>query len=138
METGIILILIASLIYLALGSVHALLTLFTRLFEPTNPEVFVLNKSTHPKITSQTTLWWGGVGFHLSHSLGIFIFGLFYFMLATEQPGLISSSLFFSSALVWVPLVYLFLSIRYWFILPTIGFGLSSLCFITGLLMLGK
>jgi len=136
METGINLILLASIVYMVLGGVHAYLTQFTKAMEPAKPEVLELNKSSHSNITTQTTLWSGSIGFHLSHSLGLFIFGLFYFALATDNPELISSSMFFSLAIVLVPILYLFLSIKYWFIVPTIGLGLSCAFFILGLVLI--
>jgi len=136
METGINLIIVGSSVYMVLGVVHAYLTLFTKAMEPANPEVLALNKSAHSNFTTQTTLWSGGIGFHLSHSLGMFIFGLFYLALATDNPELISSSIFFGLACVLVPLLYLFLSIKYWFILPSIGLGLSCVFFISGLVLI--
>jgi len=119
-----------------LGLVHAFLTLFTKAMHPTNPEVLALNKSSHSHITKQTTLWASGIGFHLSHSIGMFIFGLFYFAFANGNPELILSSVIFSTAIVFVPLSYLLLSIKYWFILPTIGIGLACVCFILGLVLI--
>ena len=134
METGISLIQIACAIYIVLGVAHAFLTLFTKAMNPVNPEVLALNKSNHAFITSKTSLWSGGVGFHLSHSLGLFVFGAFYFTLVDESPELILSSQFFSLALLLVPLTYLSLSLKYWFILPSIGLGLACVLSISGLL----
>lgn len=136
METGINLILIGCIIYMILGVIHAHLTLFTKAMEPASSEVLEINKSSYSNITKQTTLWLGGVGFHLSHSLGMFVFGLFYFTLASESPELISSSKFFSSIILFVPILYLFLSIKYWFVVPTIGLGLSCVCFVLGLMLI--
>jgi hypothetical protein len=132
METGINLLLVASIIYMILGVVHAYLTLFTDAMEPTNQEVLELNKTAHSKITKQTTLWSSSIGFHLSHSVGMFVFGLFYFVLANDYSALIASSVFFSLIIVLVPIFYLFLSIKYWFIVPTIGLGLSCVLFVLG------
>jgi hypothetical protein len=135
MEIGLGLIISASIIYLLLGTIHIALILFTNSFEPRNSELLALNKSTSPIITTQTTLWSGGVGFHLSHSFGLLIFGAFYLAIALESPTLISNSLFFSSALIIAPVVYLFLSIKYWFIIPTIGLALSCIGYMGGLVI---
>jgi len=135
MEVGLGLIISASVIYLLLGSIHIGLILLTNSFEPRSSELLALNKTTSPIITDQTTLWAGGVGFHLSHSFGLLIFGAFYLAIALESPALISTSLFFSSALIIAPVAYLLLSIKYWFITPTIGLALSCIGYIAGLVL---
>ena len=133
---GMNLIVTASIIYLVLGLSHIFLTLFTKVFEPIDPEVFALNKSSYGKITSKTSLWNSGIGFHLSHSLGFLIFGSFYISIATENPELILSSDVFGLALIIVPITYLYLSIKYWFILPTIGLTISCVSYILGLILM--
>tara|TARA_R110002072_G_scaffold271474_2_gene431476 strand:- start:12884 stop:13300 length:417 start_codon:yes stop_codon:yes gene_type:complete len=138
MEIGINLIQVACFIYMLLGFVHAFLTLFTKAMEPTSSEVLALNKTSHSFITAKTTLWLGGIGFHLSHSLGLFVFGAFYFALSVEYPEIIWTSKFFSAALIIVPLSYVFLSIKYWFILPSLGLGLASIFCITGLVYINS
>jgi len=136
MELGIILVIVSSCIYILLGIGHTILTLFTNSFEPRDAELLALNKQTAPNITTQTSLWLGGVGFHLSHSLGFLIFGVLYLTLSIENPDLIRSSAIFSAALLVTPLVYLLLSIRYWFIIPTIGLATSAFGYFLGLVLL--
>ena len=135
MELGIGLIVAASAIYLLLGIAHVALTLFTNSFDPSDSELLALNKSMSPNITTQTTLWSGGVGFHLSHSLGLIILGAFYLAIALENPEIILTSLVFSLGLIIVPAIYLILSIKYWFITPTIGLALSCIGYIGGLVI---
>ena len=136
MELGIILVIVSSCIYILLGIGHTILTLFTNSFEPRDAELLALNKQTAPNITTQTSLWLGGVGFHLSHSLGFVIFGVLYLTLSIENPELITSSSTFNLGLIIIPLVYLLLSIRYWFIVPTIGIAISALGYFVGLVLL--
>lgn len=133
METGILLIQIACAIYMGLGFVHAILTLFTKAMQPSNPEVLALNQSSHAHITSSTSLWLGGVGFHLSHSLGLFVFGAIFFGLSMSAPDIMVGPSFFGIVLIVVPLLYLFLSLKYWFILPSIGLGLACLLCLAGI-----
>jgi len=137
METGLLLIKLSSVIYILLGSVHILLTLFTSSFEPRDSDVLALINATSPNISTQTTLWAGGVGFHFSHSLGLIIFGVLYFSLVQEAPFLIYESLVFSYALFVIPSIYLFLSLRYWFVVPSIGFVVSGLGYVMGSQFLG-
>jgi len=136
MELGLILVIFSSCIYILLGTGHMALTLFTRSFEPKDAELLVVNKQAVTHITDQTTFWSGVVGFHLSHSTGLLMFGILYLTLTIEYPELITSSSIFSSALIIIPLTYLLFSIRYWFIVPTIGFGISVLGYGLGLVLL--
>jgi len=136
MELGITLVIASSCVFILLGAGHMILTLFTTSFEPRDAELLALNKQVAPKITTQTSLWLGGVGFHISHSLGFLVFGVIYLGLSIESPELISSSAILSLALIVTPLVYLLLSIRYWFIVPTIGIAISCVGYCLGLMLL--
>jgi len=133
---GINLIIFASIIFMLLGCGHIFLTLCTNLLEPKDDELLSLNKASYSRITDQTTLWNGGVGFHISHSIGLLFFGLFYLALSIDNAELITSSAIFSILIILIPLVYLFLSIKYWFIAPTVSIGLACFCYVLGLLML--
>ena len=74
--------------------------------------------------------WWQ------KNSSYLLMFGILYLTLTIEYPELITSSSIFSSALIIIPLTYLLFSIRYWFIVPTIGFGISVLGYGLGLVLL--
>ena len=135
MDTGIVLIQVGCAIYILLGLVHAYLTLCTNAMEPENPELLALNKASHSRITRQTTLWAGGVGFHLSHSLGMAIFGVIIFAVLGAQPALLISSSVLAFTLLCVPVLYLLMSLKYWFIVPTVGLGIACGVFVVGMLM---
>ncbi len=65
-------------IALFLGLAHIYLTFFTRAFAARDAALEEKLKSVSPRISGQTTMWRAGVGFHVSHALGVIFFGLVY------------------------------------------------------------
>ena len=123
----------AALIVLLLGALHLAHTFFSRNFDPRDGgELKALMQKTSPRITSQTSMWRGQVGFHASHSLGAVLFGIVYIDLALAHPGV----LFGSWVLAGVGSAYLLamvaLARRYWFRVPLIGLGLSAALYLAG------
>jgi hypothetical protein len=126
------LIAISAAIVFLLGCGHLVLTFFTRAFSPNDILLEEKLKLVSPVITYQTTMWRSQVGFHVSHSLGVILFGTIYSYLA-----LVNSTFFFQShflvilgALVLV--TYLILAKLYWFVGPLIGISIAFLCYLAG------
>ena len=119
-----------SAILIILGVVHAVLVLATNVFEPKDHDLLSVMKGSSPQITKSTNLWRAGVGFHLSHSLGLVVTGFLAWYIGSGLLKDSESLTIFHVFVVCVTFTYLLLSIRYWFILPTIGFAISTLCFL--------
>lgn len=122
-------------ILFALGLGHLLLTYFSRAFSPRDPALEAQLKSVSPRLTRQTTMWRGQVGFHASHSLGAMLFGAVYGYLALAQGDFLFQSRFLVALGALVLLSYLLLARLYWFILPLAGIALATACYAGGLLL---
>jgi hypothetical protein len=118
-------------VFILLGAGHAALMLFSRKFEPRDPNLLAQLKSSRAGLSNTGDLWTGIKGFHLSHSLGLVLFGWFYITLALGSPGVLRSSLSLNLGLFLIPVTYVYLAHRYWFSLPrncfVIAVGLLTL-----------
>ncbi len=124
------LLIVGCSVFVMLGLGHAALAVFTRKFEPRDRDLFERLKSSHAGLTKQGSMWKGIKGFHLSHSLGMAIFGGFYITLVVENNSYLKSSTALNVGLFLVPVVYAFLAHRYWFSIPRNCFVIA-----TGLLL---
>lgn len=124
-----ILFVVGSALLLALGAIHLRLTLLDerrpRVFAPRDPELLASMQASPLRIDKSTTVWRASLGFHYSHSLGLIwvgllfgSFGIFAWRTLLELPVLLWSA-------PVIALVYLVLSLRYWFKIPAIGAGLA-------------
>src|SRR5262245_28612922 len=77
-----ILISTCAAIILFLGGVHLAYTFFTHKFSPTEPELEAAMRQVAPRISSETTRWKTWIGVHISHSMGLLLFGLLHGYLA--------------------------------------------------------
>jgi hypothetical protein len=118
-------------VFILLGAGHAALMLFSRKFEPRDPNLLAQLKSSRAGLSNTGNLWNGIKGFHLSHSLGLVLFGWFYITLAVDSPAVLRSSLSLNLGLFLIPVTYVYLAHRYWFSLPrncfVIAVGLLTL-----------
>lgn len=92
--------------------------LFSTKFEPRDPDLLTQLKSSKTGLSKTGNMWNGIKGFHLSHSLGLVIYGWFYITLALENPSYLRSSAILNSGLLLVPVIYIYLAHRYWFSVP--------------------
>ena len=129
------LLIIGCSVFVILGVGHAALMLFSTKFEPRDPGLLAQLKRGQAGLSKTGNLWNGIQGFHLSHSLGLVVFGVFYTTLALENPGYLQSSTTLNLGLVLVPALYIYLAHRYWFSVPrncfVVAFGsllLSMAC----------
>jgi hypothetical protein len=129
-----ILEIIGASIYLILGIFHGVLTLQDlsnpRTFTPPEKALRLAMQNSSIAIHPQTNLWRAWLGFNLSHSLGLLIFGsvfvvigLFYFLTFAQTLWLQCSAILISTA-------YLIMSIKFWFYKPVIASGLGLTCFV--------
>ena len=127
------LVLISAAILIVLGAAHVLLTYFTSAFHPRQTALIEALTTGHPVITTQTTLWRGLIGFHVSHSMGAIYLGLVYAYLALEAPALLFKSHFLLGLGAGALALYMVLAKAYWFVLPLVGFCVAFACFVAAI-----
>jgi|SRR5215470_13418490 hypothetical protein len=128
-----VLVAISAAITLLLGGAHLYLTFFTRAFSPREATLEEKLKTVSPVLTSETTLWRSQVGFHVSHSLGIILFGAVFGYLALEHSTFFFQSRFLVALGAVFLLGYLVLAKLYWFSRPFIGVALALGLYLAGI-----
>jgi len=131
-----IFILIASSIFLILGSIHLIYTFFTNKFLARDGEATKKMKATSPILTKETTVWKAWIGFNASHSLGAIFIGLINILLVTQHFEVYQNSFNILLLDICTGIFYLFLAKRYWFKIPLIGILIATCCFIVAMLLL--
>ncbi len=113
------LLIVGARIFLLLGIVHAILTLRDlsnpRTFTPTDASVRTAMQSSQLAIHPNTNLWKAWLGFNLSHSLGILLFGGELFCIGLFQFTLFAHNLLIQSVVILVSAAYFVMSLCFWF-----------------------
>ena len=126
-----ILLVIGGTIFLVLGTLHGVLTLRDvanpRAFTPTDDAVRVAMQGTRLALNPRANLWQAWLGFNLSHSLGVVLFGGGLLVLAGFHFPVFAASHLVQGSAVAIAAAYLVLSLRFWFWGPAVGSGLSLL-----------
>ena len=105
-------------VFVILGFGHAALMLFTTRFEPRDHDLLEKLKSSRTSMSNTGNMWDAVKGFHISHSLGLVIYGGFYITLAFENNNYLKSSTPLNLGLFIVPIIYIFLAHRFWYSVP--------------------
>jgi hypothetical protein len=128
-------------IFLILGVLHAVLVLQDlidpRTFTPPDVALRQAIQESSIAIHPRTNLWKAWLGFNLSHSLGLVMFGGAFLAIGLFYFPLFSQSLWLQSCALLIAATYLILSLKFWFSRPAIGSGIALICFAvaSGLLM---
>src|SRR5215813_9054463 len=120
-------------IVLFLGGVHLAYTLFTDKFSPTEGQVETAMKQAAPRISRDMTMWKAWISFHVSHSMGLILFGLVYGYLAVCRWEVLQKSYFLAALGLLMLLGYFVMARVYWFTAPLIGVSLATLFYVAGL-----
>jgi hypothetical protein len=129
-----LLLIVGSSIFVLLGAAHGVLTLMDlsnpRNFTPPDATLrTAMQQSTialHPKIN----LWRAWLGFNLSHSLGLLMFGGAFLYIGIRHSSLFSQSALLQGCTILISAAYLVMSLQFWFSTPAIGSGIAMACFI--------
>ena len=117
-----------------LGLAHALLAIrdlrIPRSFTPTDDNVRLAMVDARLRLAPQTTIWRSWLGFNLSHSLGLVVFGGLLTGIAVRDFDFVASSPFLKASSVIVALLYLGMAIRFWFWLPATLSAVGAVCFL--------
>jgi hypothetical protein len=123
---------IGGTIFLVLGTVHGVLTLRDisqpRAFTPTDDALRIAMQGARLALNPRINLWQAWLGFNLSHSLGLVLFGGGLLLLAWRHFPAFAASPLVGAAAAIVAGTYLVLALRFWFWGPALGCGLSLLC----------
>ena len=123
-------------IFLLLGVLHAVYTLADlvtpRRIVPANPALIgQMRDSTVRLSRGGSTMWDAWIGFNLSHSLGAILFAL-----GCIVTGVYLAQLALPKAVLLIPVVisalYLAMSLRYWFRIPTTGIAIATALLFAG------
>ncbi|MEO1491079.1 MAG: hypothetical protein AAFV19_02865 [Pseudomonadota bacterium] len=130
-----ILFAIGGAIIALLGALHGLYTWrderHPKLLAPQDPALVETMRTARLGLTAQTDLWRAWIGFNYSHALGAMIFGGSVLVVALTAPDALAMPALRFGAPV-IAALYLTLSIRYWFSIPTTGIAIAL-----GLMSLG-
>jgi hypothetical protein len=133
-----LLFLVGAALFGLLGVAHGVLTLrdlrAPRSFTPIDESLRRAMAETPLRFAPQTTMWKAWLGFNLSHSLGLVIFGTFFAALALRDFDIVAENLFLQPGAVVVGLIYLVLAVRFWFWAPAVLSGVGTLCFVVSAL----
>ncbi len=130
------LLIVGAGIFLLLGMVHAILTLRDlsnpRTFTPTDAAVRTAMQAAQLAIApnANTNLWKAWLGFNLSHSLGLLLFGGELFIIGLFQFTLFAHSPLIQSVAILVSAAHFVMSVCFWFSRPAISSAAAFLCFL--------
>jgi hypothetical protein len=82
-------------------------------------------------------VWRAWLGFNLSHSLGLFLFGAGVLVLVRRRFELFAGSLDVQVATVLVAAAYFVLALRFWFWGPAFASAVGLLCLLASALLAG-
>lgn len=128
---GVLLADIAGCLYLFLGIVHGVETLR----DPKRPGALApMEEEGHRAMREsrvgfaggRTSIWLAWIGFNLSHSLGLMVFGAALLLLGMKNHELLSTPVVKTGGLA-IALGYFVLAVRYWFWLPATALAVACL-----------
>jgi hypothetical protein len=129
-----LLIIIAALPFLLFGVGHGTLTLrdlrHPKAFTPPDATLRQAMQQSSIRFRRDINLWRAWLGFNLTHSLGLGVFGATFLYVGILAPSVFASSLLVQSFAVVVSAAYLVVSIKYFFLHPVIGSAIGLVCFL--------
>jgi hypothetical protein len=130
--------LVGAALFGLLGVAHGVLILRDlhepRAFTPTDESLRRAMAEAPLRLAPQTTIWNAWLGFNLSHSLGLVIFGTLLGWLAFHDFDVVAENLFLRFSAVVVGLLYVVLALRFWFRVPAVFAAAGTICFIVSAL----
>lgn len=122
-------------IILLLGLIHLALTFRGTKLHPRDTAVQAEMRNVTLVLTRDTTIWRAWIGFNASHSLGLILFGLVYGFLALAHWTFLFQSPFLPVVGLIVLAGYVFLAKAYWFSVPFWGVTLSTVLYVSTLVI---
>ena len=129
-----LLVIVAASIFLLLGTLHGVVTLkdlsHPRAFTPNDPALREAMQRSGIRFHPRVNLWRAWLGFNLTHSLGIVVFGAAFLYVGVFAPKAFAASPLVQSAAVVVSALYFIVSLGFFFATPTIGAAAALVCFL--------
>jgi hypothetical protein len=129
----------AGLIFLVMGMVHGAQSLRDVLrptsFTPSDPRVREAMQRAELAYDRRVNVWLAWLGFNLSHSLGLFVFGAVLLALAWSRFELFANSGAVQLGAVLVAAAYVLIGSRFFFWLPAAGSASGLLCLLGSALL---
>ena len=115
-----------------LGTIHLMYTVFTRNFSPTDAQLETAMQQVAPRISSQMTMWKAWIGFNVSHSMGLLLFGLIYGYVAVCRWEELRTSYFLGGIGLLMLVGYIVLARMFWFKAPLTAVSAAMLLYAAG------
>jgi hypothetical protein len=122
-------------VILLLGVTHLLYTFRGTKLHPRDPDLTAKMMAVSPVISRETTMWRAWVGFNVSHSFCLILFGALYGYLAIRHSAFLFHSWFLLTLGFAVLLGYAFLAKLYWFNAPFRGIVLAAVLYVLGIVV---
>jgi hypothetical protein len=120
-----LLIVAAAAPFLVMGAAHGALTLRDlrrpRAFTPPDPALREAMRRSGVRLHPAINLWRAWLGFNLTHSLGLVLFGAAYAYVGVFAPGAFAASPLLQAVAVLVSATYAALSVAFFFATPALG-----------------
>jgi hypothetical protein len=132
----ILMVLSASIVFL-LGVAHLAYTFWGPKLTPRDPALQIRMSEISPVISRETTMWRCWVGFNVSHSMGLILFGLVFGFLGLLHGQLLFQSPFLLVVGLAMLVGFVLLSKAYFFSAPLTGMGISLVCYVGSIALSG-
>ena len=130
-----VLMVVSASIVLTLGVVHFVYTFWGQNLTPRDHALQISMSQVSPFITKETTMWRCWVGFNVSHSMGLILFGLVFGYLAVAHAKLLFHSPFLLVVGLAVLVGFVVLCKIYFFSGPFAGISVSLACYIASIVL---
>jgi hypothetical protein len=129
-----LLLIVGGLTFVGMGLVHGLVSVADVFrptqFAPVDDSVRTAMKSTTVRfLRARASVWDAWLGFNISHSLGMLIFGAASVWLGLNLEHVQASGTALVVCVV-VAFSYLVLSVRFWFWAPVVASAFATVCFV--------
>ena len=122
-------------VILLLGLVHLLYTFSGSQLHPRDPDLTAKMMTVSPVISTETTMWRAWVGFNVSHSFCLILFGAVYGYLAMRHSAFLFQTWFLLALGFVLLLSYAVLAKLYWFTAPVRGVVFAAVLYLLGIVV---
>lgn len=129
-----VLIVMAAYVFLVMGVAHGALTLGDlkrpKAFTPRDASVRQVMQQSSIALHPAINLWKAWLGFSMTHSLGLALFGGGFLYVGLFEPNAFATSWLLQVVAVLVSAIYLVVSIKFFFAKPVMGSAIGLIGFL--------
>lgn len=129
-----ILIVVSAYVFLLMGVAHAVLTLrdlkHPRAFTPRDASLRLGMQQSSIALHPTINLWNAWLGFNMTHSLGLGLFGGGFLYVGIMEPQAFEAAWLLQATALMVSAVYLVVSLRFFFAKPAVGSAIGFVGFL--------